>query len=505
MVRSLVLFTVCLILISGCSPATSRPRDPGTLHWGLAGVVDIPTLDPALASDPVSINVCSLIYGGLVRLDQHLHAVPDGATRWTISHRGTIYTFHLRHDLRYANGRRVHAADIAASLQRALGPDGAAGPAAVYLADIAAHGVTAPNDATVRIVLTHPAAQFLTELAFPTAFVPEPDLPARYGSAWTSHAAGFGPFAVQSWQHGRSLRLVRNRYYYGGLPKVRRIVLQMYGSDAAGVRAYRSGAVDVLSGLPPAQALPHVSGARAMPALAMDYLAFNTTRLPFRRLDVRHAFAAAAGDPLAVMQGTAFPAAGFLPSAFGINVPLWTPHRSAADYLARAHYPRGRGFPEVALVLPRDPHLIALAHRLTARWRQELGVVVAIRPLNPTNYTTVLDSRQFDVALVRWGGDYPDPQDFLGTQIGPSSDNVTGWTGPIYARLLAEASRLPPAGASRAALFRTAASLAETHLPIYPLDEPAVTAAIRPGWSGLSLTGLGTISGEWSHVQDTTP
>lgn len=479
--------------------ASAPPRPAGTLQWGLAGVADVPTLDPALASDPVSINVCSLVYGGLVRLDRHLRVVPDGAARWTLSGGGTIYTFHLRRNLRYADGRSVRAADVAAALQRALGPAGAAGPASLYLASIAPHGVSAPNRRTVRIVLTHPTAQFLTELAFPTSFVPDPAVMAR-GAAWTDHATGFGPYYVQSWEHGRLLRLVRNRYYYAGRLAVAHIVLHLYGNEAAAIHAYRAGALDVLSGLPPAQVLPSVVGARAIPALALDYLAFNTARLPFRRLAARRAFAAAADDPIAIMAGTAFRSTGFLPSVFGIHVPTWRPRQSPAQYLARARYPRGRGFPPIAFVLPRDPHLIALAHRLASRWHHDLGVSVAIRPLNPGNYTAILNSRQFDLALVRWGGDYPDPQDFLGTQIGPSPDNVTGWTGPVYARRLAAAARLAPSDPARAALFRSAATLAQRHLPLYPLDEPAVTAAVRPGWSGLSLTGLGTVTGDWTRV-----
>jgi ABC-type transport system substrate-binding protein len=475
------------------------------LQWGVIGVTDVPTLDPALASDPISISVASLVYGGLVRLDSKLKVRPDGAQRWTISPDGRSYTFYLRPNLRFPDGNRVTASDFAASLQRAMGPEGASGTAPFYLSliDHGTNAIRVVNPTTLRISIAHPAAHFLTELAFPAADVIDPSTMKRYGTAWTDHAAGFGPYYVKTWQHSQYLTLVRNPHYYGGRPPLHSVSLRFYPAESDGIAAYRQQKVDVLSGLQPGQAISDPpEGTRRVPALAMDYLAFNLTSGPFRKTDVRRAFAAAWKPSLVTgaMGHTAFAAHGFLPAALDLTAPSWKPKTSPAQYLAKGHVSAAK-FPRVVLILPNDPYLHALGEALITRWRRDLGVTVTARRLNAKDYGAVLDTRAYGIALVRWGGDYPDTSDFLGTQLGSTSANVTGWSGKRFRAAVALADSYSPDDPRRATLFRAATRYARGHLPILPLDEPAVTALIRGSLHGVDLTPLGTITGEWSRAR----
>lgn len=524
--RLAFLLIVAAVLLAGCGGAaistpaahvtTTRHLTGGTLRWGIVGLSDLPTLDPALASDPASISVASLLYGGLVRLDGQARVVPDAARSWTITDQGKLYTFHLRHNLRFADGRAVTASDFAGALNRALGPEAGAGTAPLYLGLIQhglarVHGIVrfsraisavAPH--TLQIRLSRPAAHFLAELAFPASYVPDPSLLGRYGASWTDHAAGFGPYRVRAWRHSRSLILERNPYYFAGQPRLKTIAIRFYDDQAQAIGAYRRGVLDLVSGLPPGATVPAgLPGAHRVPGLALDYLAFNTTRLPFRRAYARRAFAAIWSSRVAerVSGRAAFASRGLVPSAFGLP-PASTPHvGSAAAYLARARYPRGRGFPPITLVLPRDPHVYAVARALQAGWTQVLGVVVNLRELNPSTYTQVLNDRAFDLALVRWGADYPDPQDFLGTQLGPTPDNVTGWSGRGYDRAVALADSYAPSDPRRISLFYTAAQMAAQHVPIVPLDEPALVALMSPSLRGVQLSPfLGTITGQWTSA-----
>src|SRR5579875_1712950 len=130
--RPLILLSL-LLLLAGCATTAAQHPHSQVLNWGIAGVTDVPTLDPALVSDPTSISVASLVYGGLVGLDSRLQVVPDGASRWQVSPNGRVYTFFIRHHLRFANGRPVTASDFAAALERALGPEGASGTGTFYL------------------------------------------------------------------------------------------------------------------------------------------------------------------------------------------------------------------------------------------------------------------------------------------------------------------------------------------------------------------------------------
>lgn len=513
--RILAFLAVLALALSGCASKTavSGTQAPaGSLQWGIVDLPDVPTLDPAQASDTTSLSAVSLIFGGLVRLDGRLGVRPDGASRWTISRGGTVYTFTIRPNLRFADGTRVTASDFAAALQRALGPQGSGGSGSFYLGLISrqtigkpghqqvVRSVTAVDARTLRITLSRPAAHFLSELAFPVSYVPEPSVQLRYGAAWTDHAAGFGPYVVKDWQHGSFLTLTRNRYYYAGEPRLKTITFRFYG-DRGALTAYGNGAIDLASGFQPGQELPsRPAGATSVPALALDYLAFNATRPPFARADARRAFAAVATPELVsrAMGRAAFPARKFLPPALSPSLPLRRPTENPAVYLSHAGYNRASGFPTVTLIMPRDPYVYRLAQALQRAWQHDLGVSVTLRQLNPSNYSTVVNARAFDVALVRWGGDYADPEDFLGRQLGATSANITGWSPPGYVRAVTLADSYAPTDPRRLSLYRSAVRLAEGDVPIFPLDAPAVNALIRPGLSGVSLTPMGMVVGNWA-------
>lgn len=503
--RLFALLCLLLLAATGCGSSattpTPRPQVATSLQWGVVGVSDVPTLDPSLVSDPTSIGVASLIYGGLVRLDRSLHVQPDGATHWTISRDGKIYTFTLRKGLRFASGKPVTAADFVSTLDAAIGGRGASSTASTYL-DLIARGrkgvpaIHALSARTLQISLVQPAAHFLAELAFPISFLPDPSLPDRFGASWTDHAGGFGPYRVASWRHSKYLQLERNPYFYGAKPRLKRITLHFY-SEKDALNAYREGNLDLVSGYGPGETIPgHLQGVQRVHLLALDYLAFNTTRPPFRRVDVRKAFAAIWSPNFVThaMGSTAFPATGLLPAAFRLKTASWKPSLSPSKYLAAGRYPHGKGFPPVTLVMPRDAGLHSLGLALRRSWQRFLGIDVAVRQLNLSNYLRVLNDRTFDLAFVRWGADYPDPQDFLGTQLGSSNDNVTGWSGKQYDRLVPLADSYNPLDPRRSALFQHAAAVATAKVPILPMDEPAQAALVRRTLHGVSLTPLGTVS-----------
>src|SRR3954447_12882914 len=78
------------------------------------------SLDPArAAASPESDIVCSL-FEGLTKIDPAtMNAIPAGAEKWSNSEDGKVWTFHLRKDARWSNGKHVTAANFVASWKRA--------------------------------------------------------------------------------------------------------------------------------------------------------------------------------------------------------------------------------------------------------------------------------------------------------------------------------------------------------------------------------------------------
>jgi oligopeptide transport system substrate-binding protein len=239
--------------------------------------------------------------------------------------------------------------------------------------------------------------------------------------------------------------------------------------------------------------------------MALDYLAFNTTRLPFFRRTARYAFASEWSPSLVKhdMGLAAFPDSGIPTAGLGIRTaaPYFT--RPGPSYL-KTRYPNPKKFPHILLVVLRDARLEALAKDLARTWIATLHVRVKVQPLNPSSYGLVLNARAFDVAIVRWGGVYPDPQDFMSSQLGPGTGNVTGWSDAQFDGKVSLADSYSLSDPRRAALYGDAAAIAAHKLPLLPLDAPAIPALIRPDLRGVSVAGLGTLTGDWRRAGFTT-
>ena len=113
-------------------PPAERPTG-GTFRrlWA-----DPPTLDPHLTSDTTSAFLVVEIFSGLVTLSTDLQLVHDIAERWNISNDGLVYTFFLRPEAKFHDGKRVTAHDFKWSMERASSPDTASPVADTYLNDI---------------------------------------------------------------------------------------------------------------------------------------------------------------------------------------------------------------------------------------------------------------------------------------------------------------------------------------------------------------------------------
>jgi oligopeptide transport system substrate-binding protein len=105
------------------------------LIWSIEGISELPTLDPAKATDSQSFLVIDFLYGKLVKLDKDLKVTPDLAEKWEISKDGMTYTFTLR-DVKFSDGKPVTAGDVVYSLNYAFDPNAGGFNASYYLSGI---------------------------------------------------------------------------------------------------------------------------------------------------------------------------------------------------------------------------------------------------------------------------------------------------------------------------------------------------------------------------------
>ena len=456
---------------------------------------DPPTLDPHLTTDATSATYIVEVFGGLVTIDLDLNVVPDLAERWDVSPDGRIYTFFLREDAQFHDGKPVTAQDFKWSLERAADPATTAPVVDQYLGDIVGvkdrlngaaseiHGVTVIDDHTLQIVIDEPKSYFLAKLTYPTAFVVDREN-VETGRRWFRTPNGTGPFKLDEYTPGDNLVLARNDSYHLGPPSLEKVRFILSGGT--GMLMYENneihingvGLADLDRVLDTSNPL-NVQLERAPPTFSTSYIGMNVTDPPFDDPKVRQALnyaidkEAIARDVLA---GLVVPAKGILPPGFpGHNSDLrgydYDPIK-ARELLEGSKYGADlENLPPIILTISGSfGASVGLdLEVIQEMWRQNLGIEVEILRTEFATYLQDLIKRRFQLFEIAWIADYPDPENFLDLLFhSKSKNNHTAYYNEEVDRLL-ERARVEQDQTSRYQLYRQAEEIIIEEAPWIPL------------------------------------
>lgn len=446
-VLSVVL--VCSLLIVGCQPeleAEVIPTEENTLN--LYGI-DPWTLDPAVSGEMTSHEYIMQLFSGLVCLDDNLEPAPDIAQKWEISDDGRTYTFYLRHDVKFHNGREVKAEDFKYSWERACDSDTRSLTADTYLGDIVGvrevlageteeiSGVRVVSDHTLEVTIDAPRAYFLSKLTYPTSFVVD-RANVELGAEWWRQPNGTGPFKLRQWDEESLLVLEKNNLYYGELADVNFVAFSLWGGVP--MNMYETGQIDVTSAYidyidkVTDKAGPFYQELQVVPELSFYYIGFNLSKPPFDDVNIRRAFSQAIDkDKLAslVYRDMVQPADGILPlgmPGFNEDLSSWDYDVNQARELIRAsQYGDVSNLPPITITTMGWGGLISQGlEAIIAEWRQNLGVEVKVRQLEPERFLYYLKQEKDEMFDAGWIADYPHPQNFLDILFRTGAENNYG-------------------------------------------------------------------------------
>jgi oligopeptide transport system substrate-binding protein len=392
------------------------------------------TIDPALTHGGAG-GWIGAIFSGLVTLDENLQVVPDLAESWEIGEDGTVYTFYLRRNATFHDGKPVTAHDVKFSWERAADPDTESDTVGTYLGDIVGlkaksrgeadeiSGVEVVDDYTLRVTIDAPKVYFLAKLTYPTSFVVDEE--NVQDENWEHHPNGTGPFRLLTWEDDRLFILERNEDFYLEPAKLEHIVYMLY----AGVPMwmYENDEID-LTGVGTSNiervtdpANPLNADLYIVPALCTSRLIFDVTMPPFDEPLVRQAFAYAIDRQKlseVVLKGMDKPAYTILPPGMpgyseDITAPKFNPDR-AQEFLVASSYGSADALPEITLTISgRGGGLSGYYSALIDMWRTHLGVEVIVEQLEPTSYVYEVREHHGQIMSLGWCADYPDPENFL--------------------------------------------------------------------------------------------
>jgi oligopeptide transport system substrate-binding protein len=476
------------------------------------------TIDPGKMSGQPDGRVARMLFEGLTTPHPAtLAPEPGQAYRWDVSADGRTYTFHLRPDLKWSDGRPVTAHDFAWSWMRVLEPETAARYATFLypivnaeaynkgeITDRARVGIQATDDSTLVVRLNSPTPYFLFLTQYYTMLPVPRHVVEAHGARWTrpENLVGNGAFLLATWKHGNRFEFVKNPGYWDAASvRLEKVICFPVDDLNTSTNLYKAGVIDWNpSGYIPSQYVPYLrryadfSSGRYQ---GTYFYSVNTTRPPFDKIDVRRALNYAVDrDAIArdLLKGSRDPWGLVAPSGYpGYEPPepiTFDPER-AREHLARAGYPGGKGFPKTSILFNTSEDHRRIAEAVQAMWKRELGIDVELSNQEWGSYLQATTGLQYDVARRSWIGDYLDPNTFLGMWVTGDGNNRTGWSHPRYDALLRGAG-LEVDAARRMAMLREAEALLLSDGPVIPIYHYVTTELVKPYVRGLHPTALDT-------------
>lgn len=309
-------FLACALLVTsaGCEhrekPAGDDDIVPvrgGTLVVGVDS--DPKTLNPVLRSTSLAGSILGVINHGLIRMDTDFEFRPVVARRWNWDESGLVLTFHLRDDVRWSDGERLGARDVATTFALYV-DERVPTPRRADFENI--ESVQAVDDTTVVFRFHQRGHENLFAAAFQIlpAHVIAPLDPAQIES-WpiNREPIGCGPYRVIEWASNDRIVLERNPNYWAEPGYLDRIVFKVVPEEPARMLQLKIGEIDFVESVPTKEVEqlktnPEIVLHRMGPR-TLGYLVYNLERPALADARVRNAISLAI-DRRAFVDGLLF-------------------------------------------------------------------------------------------------------------------------------------------------------------------------------------------------------
>jgi peptide/nickel transport system substrate-binding protein len=448
--------TIGALLLAMAGGALAAPKQGGTMVVTFKD--DVSTLDPAIGYDWENWSMIKSLFSRLMDYKPGTTVLtPDLAQSYDVSADGLTYTFHLRHGVKFHNGREMTADDVAYSYNRTVDPK-TQSPGQGFFKSIAGYddfvngkatsmsGIKVIDPSTLAITLSKPDATFLQVVALNFAGVVAKEDVAKWGADYGHHPDGTGAYYLDSWTLGQELVFKRNTDYYNkGVPYLDEIDFKIGAEPLTALLQLQKGDVDIVGdGIPPAKFLQVMSDpvesklVVQAPQLETSYLTMNVNMKPLTDVRVRQAINMAINKAriVKIINGRAEIANQPLPP----GMPGYDPNfkgypydpDKAKELLKEANYDTSQSMDLDVYNTDPNPRIAqAIQQDLAA-----VGIKVNIKSLDQSVIISAGGTPN-TVPLIWSGGmawiaDFPDPSDFYWPILGCTGAVKGGWNWSWY-------------------------------------------------------------------------
>ena len=479
------------------------------------------SLDPHLRNESMIINA---LFDGLAEYNnQNADLSPSLATSWEKNADATVWTFHLRKEAKWSDGKPITAHDFVYSWRRALNPDPKISRYADLLYSIKNAeryhtkkataedvGVRAIDDFTLQVTMEKPTGYFDKMIGM-SVFRPVPQTAIeKFGENWTKpeNIVTSGAFKLTELTPKKQTVIERNPQFWDNAnTKLEKIVFISHEKTSLlssepidAVDYYEKGEADVTFVLrSPNKDFKTKKDFTRTKVNGTNFIYVNTTIKPFSDVRVRRALSLAINREQLQEKGLAnVPTYSFTPEFKGYEnakTENFNPVE-ARKLLAEAGFANGNNFPELEFLFTNNESNRVIAEFLQEQWQREFGIKVTLKHQEFRDYLTNMNKQNYGgVALGGWIGDYSDPASFL--SLFQEEKNYSGWNDSRLREMLAKAN-IEIDATKRYKLLSEAEKYLIEQQPIIPLANQIYSMLCKPYIKNLAPNSLEQIN--WREV-----
>lgn len=527
------IVSICLIIavsleFTSCKQNTKAEKISQVLKCNFAQEPE--TIDPALNSSLVGKNVVLNTFEGLTTLNSKGKIEGGAAEKWNVSGNGSNYTFFIRKDAKWSDGKPVTAQDFEYAWKRVLNP--ATNSKKAYklycIKNAEAYnkgkapsgevGIKVIDDYILNVVLEKPTPYFLT-LAASDTFVPvRSDIIEKKGANWASTPEmyiGNGPFELQKWDKKKSMLLIKNKNYINSKKiKLGKVEITFENKEEVYSGNFNQGKIDVMYVSPDAEVetLMSKNEAKAYNNSGIYYLVFNLkgnsesseASKATSNSKVRKAIAMAMNRNIIannILNGNSKPAVGIISSQVkdssgGVFRDVFYSAGGNLDkakgLLQEAGYGDGAKLPKLKIIYAKSSENSAVVEAVKDMLKRNLNLNLEESAYEMQNLNTELRKRNYDMTLSEIQADYSDAAAFLEPWTSGSGENIASYNNRAYDKTLDEGER-EKSEKAREDKIKNAEGIIMEDMPVVPLVETKSVVCSKKNVHGIYVNNYGVI------------